>query len=512
MDIFIFKAFWPEFFLSLFLVKLLVLDSHIINRLNFNFPILNNEIFIQLIIALFFTLLLISNNYIFGFDSNFFFLTDLSTKTLKFFFITFCLFSFIVIWRSFVIQKLNFFEFFLIFLIAILSLLFLTSAFNLISIYLCLELQAISFYIFAAFHRDSIFSSEAALKYFISSSIMSGVFLLGCSLIYGSFGTLNLLDINILLSLISNKEISFSLILNCDSVLVTAALGAFLIISTIFFKLVIAPYHFWFPQIYDGSPLSSTVIFAILPKLMLFNLLIKVWLSFFNLVSLSGSVLFLIGFYSIFFGLIKLLKQKRLKKLYIYSSISQMGLPLCALADNTLYGFSTVYFFLLSYLITSILMWGILVLINQNQYKSLKNKTINPLFTSTFNKILNQNSIIALCFLFIFFSLAAIPPFSGFIGKVYIYLVLIQSYKYEMATLIIYISVMGVYYYIKFLKIIFFENLTITKHIKAQSFFNSEFITSDYNVFSICLFLLIFICFYPNLFFLNCFTMIFYPF
>jgi hypothetical protein len=73
LDIFIFKAFWPEFFLSLFLVKLLVLDSHIINRLNFNFPILNNEIFIQLIIALFFTLLLISNNYIFGFDSNFFF-------------------------------------------------------------------------------------------------------------------------------------------------------------------------------------------------------------------------------------------------------------------------------------------------------------------------------------------------------------------------------------------------------------------------------------------------------
>lgn len=512
MDIFIFKALWPEIFLSLFLVKLLVLDSHIINRLNFNFPILNNEIFIQLTTVFFFILLLINNNYIFGFDSNFFFLTDLSTKTLKFFFIVFCLFSFIIIWRSFFIQKLNFFEFYLIFLIAVLSLLLLTSAFNLISIYLCLELQAISFYIFAAFHKDSILSSEAAIKYFISSSIMSGIFLLGCSFIYGCFGTLNLFDINILISFLSNKTFLFDLNSSYEIIFIIASIGAFLILSTIFFKLVIAPYHFWFPQIYDGSPLSSTIIFAILPKLMLFNLLLKIWVSFFNLVSLSTSVLFLIGFYSIFFGLIKLLKQKRLKKLYIYSSISQMGLPLCALADNTLYGFSTVYFFLVSYLLTAILMWGILVLINQNQYKIFKNTTINPIFTSMFNKILNQNSIIAFCFLFIFFSLAAIPPFSGFIGKVYIYLVLIQSYKYEMATLIIYISVLGVYYYIKFLKIIFFENLTTTIHVKAQSFFNADFILIDYNIFSICLYLLIFICFYPTIFFLNCFTVIFYPF
>lgn len=507
MDIFIFKAFWPEFFLSLFLIKLLVLDSYIINRLSFNFPILNKEILIQIVMVLIFTFLLVNNNYIFGFDSNFFFLTDFSTQQLKLFFIFFCLFSFIIIWRSFLIQKLNFFEFFLIFLIVILSLLFLTSSFNLISIYLCLELQAISFYIFSAFHRDSIFSSEAGLKYFISSSIMSGIFLLGCSLIYGSFGTLNLIDINTLITLIPTKDV-----LNYESIFIVAALGTFLIIFTILFKLVIAPYHFWFPQIYDGSPLSSTIIFSLTPKLMLFNLLIKILISFFSLIAISSSILFTIGFYSIFFGLIKLLKQKRLKKLYIYSSISQMGLPLCALADNTFYGFSTVYFFLISYLITSILMWGILVLINQNQYKMIKTITINPLFTSTFNKILNQNSTIALGFLFIFFSLAAIPPFSGFIGKVYIYLVLIQDYKYEMAILIIYISVIGVYYYIKFLKIIFFENLIITKHIKAQSFFNSKFLVYDYNIFSICLFLLVFICFYPNFFYINCFTIIFYPF
>lgn len=504
MDIFIFKAFWPELFLSLFLIKLLVLDSHIINRLNLNFPLLNNEIFFQIFIALFFVFLLLNNNYIFGFDFNYFFITDISSKTLKIGFISFCLFSFIIIWRSFTIQNLNFFEYFLIFLIAILALLFLSNAYNLISIYLCLELQAISFYIFAAFHRNSIFSSEAALKYFISSSIMSGIFLLGCSLIYGSFGTLNLIDINILLTQ--------NIAVNYTSIFILTVIGAFLVVSTIFFKLVIAPYHFWFPQIYDGSPLSSTVIFSTMPKLMLFSLLVKVWVAFSNLVIFSSSIIFLIGFYSIVFGLIKLLKQKRLKKLYIYSSISQMGLPLCALADNTVYAFSTIFFFLVSYLITSILMWGILVIINQNQAKITQKFDINPLFTAMFNKIVNQNSAIALCFLFIFFSLAAIPPFSGFIGKVYIYLVLIQSFKYEAAILIIYISVLGVYYYVKFLKIIFFENFVVTKHIKSQSFFSASFLTYDFNTFTISLFLLIFFCFYPNLIFLNCYKMVFYPF
>lgn len=503
MDIFIFKAFWPELFLSLFLIKLLVLDSHIINRLNFNFPILYNEILIQIIICLFFIFLLLNNNYIFVFDINYFFITDLSNKTLKLFFITFCLLSFIIIWRSFVFQQLCFFEYFVIFLIAILSLLFLANAFNLISIYLCLELQAISFYILAAFHHQSITSIEAAFKYFISSSIMSGIFLLGCALIYGSFGTLNLIDINILLSQV--------FVLNYESIYIIATIGFFLIVSAIFFKLVIAPYHFWFPQIYDGSPLSSTIIFSIIPKLILFNLFIKFYVAFYNLTSFSNSILFLIGFYSIIFGLIKLLKQKRLKKLYIYSSISQLGLPICALADNTIYAFSSLYFFLFSYLITSILMWGLLVLINQNQYKITK-KIINPLYITSFNKILNQNSIIAFCFLFIFFSLAAIPPFSGFIGKIYIYFILIKNFKYEIATLIIYISVFGVYFYIKFLKVLFFENLIITKHINAQSFFNSSYLIYDCTVFALCLFLLIFVCFYPNIVFLNCFKLIFYPF
>jgi NADH-quinone oxidoreductase subunit N len=504
MNIFIFKAFWPELFLSFSIISLLIFNSSLINNLKFNYPIINNEIFYQNLTILLFLFILISNNNIFGYDYNFFFVHDLTTKIIKLFFIGFCLISFVIIWRSFVLQKLNFFEYFIIYLIAILALLFLVNAFNLISIYLCLELQSISFYVLATFHRASILSSEAGLKYFISSSLLSGTFLLGCVFLYGSLGTLDLHNINILTTtLLSESYLPILLVASC---------GIFFIIATLLFKLVIAPFHVWFPQIYDGSPLSSTIIFSMAPKVVFFSLLIKIWSSVAVLLSFSKTTLFLIGAFSIVFGLIKLLKQKRLKKLYIYSSISQMGLPICALVDNSLNSFATVYFFLIIYLITSLLIWGSFVIINSNQNKieKLIENNIKPLYLSLFSNLVKNNSTLAYLLFFIFFSLGAIPPLSGFISKIFIYLILIEDYKNEIAALIIYISVFGVYYYIKFLKIVFFENIIITSHAKAQSLFPMKYLTLESHIYSFALFLLVFLCLNPNILYLNCLLLAFH--
>ena len=508
MDVFIFKAFWPELFLSLSIIFLLLFDSQLINNLKFQFPILENEIFFQIYTILFYVFLLILNNEILGYDSNLFFLNDLTSQKVKIFFSGFCLLFFVIIWRSFIVQKLNFFEYFIILLLAILSLLFLSNSFNLLSIYLCLELQSISFYVLASFQRDSIFSSEAGLKYFISSSLISGVFLLGCAFIYGSYGTLNLHSINIL-NIIEFSE-SYQLIINFIT------FGSFCIIGTFLFKLVIAPFHFWLPQIYDGAPLSATIIFSTLPKIILFTVFLRFWSAVSPLLYFSHTLLFFIGVFSIFFGLLKALKQKRLKKLYIYSSISQMGLPLCALVDNSLESFTVVYFFLFVYLLTSVLMWGTFVLINLNQnkvYLNTKNK-INtyPVFISSLKHLITNNSTLALAFLFILFSFGGVPPFAGFLSKIYIYFALIQGNKYEIAAIIFYISAFGVYYYINILKVIFYENITLTYHIKGQSSFNSFSLDLDYTLCSLVMFLLLFLCFFPNLAYMNAAQLVFYSF
>lgn len=508
MDIFIFKAFWSELFLSLSIIFLLLFDSQLINNLKFQFPVLEREIFFQVYTILFFVFLLLLNNKILGYDSNFFFYNDLTSQNVKIFFSGFILLFFITIWRSFIIQKLNFFEYFLILLLAILSLLFLSGSFNLLSIYLCLELQSISFYVLASFQRNSIFSSEAGLKYFISSSLVSGIFLLGCAFIYGSFGTLSLHSINIL----STVEFlqSYQLIINFIT------LGSFCIIGTFLFKLVVAPFHFWFPQIYDGSPLSATIIFSTIPKIILITLFLRFWVIISPILYFSQTILFLVGVFSIFFGLLKALKQKRLKKLYIYSSISQMGLPLCALVDNSLESFTIVYFFLFVYLLTSVLMWGTFVLINFNQnqvYLNSKNK-INtyPIFISALKHLSTNNPTLALAFLFLLFSLAGIPPFAGFLSKIYIYFTLIQGNKYEIAAIIFYISAFGVYYYIKIIKVIFYENVNLTFPAKGQSSFNSAVLDLDYTLCAFVMFSLLFLCFFPNLVYINLFQLVFYSF
>jgi NADH-quinone oxidoreductase subunit N len=389
MHAFIFKSFWSELFLSFSILLLLLFNSKIINNFKFKFPILEHEIFVQSVIILFCVFLLLLNNTLLGFDSNFFFACDFTSTTARIILLLFCILFFSSIWRSFIIQKLNFFEYFIIFLLAVLGLLFLINSFNLLSLYLCLELQAISFYVLASFQRNSIFSSEAGLKYFISSSLISGIFLLGCSCFFFTFGTFNLHSISLLnvLSFYENSVINFS----------SVTLGILCLFLVFFFKLVIAPFHFWFPQIYDGSPLSSLIIFSTLPKIILFTLFLRFVSTISFLAKLSQTLLFLIGSYSIFFGIFKALKQKRLKKLYIYSSISQMGLPLCALSDNSLEAFNIVFFYLLIYLLTSVLMWCIFVIIYENYSKtSLSKSSTLPLFISSLKQLLFYNSSLAL--------------------------------------------------------------------------------------------------------------------
>jgi NADH-quinone oxidoreductase subunit N len=487
------KLYSPEGFLTFSCICLLVFNSLFAYSLKFKFPVLNFEIFHQVITLILITFILLTNMSIISIGFDLFFLCSLATQNLKLFLLFTFLFFFLIIWRSFVFQKLNFFEYFIILLIVLVGLLFLISSYNLISIYLSLEIQALGFYILASFDRNSIFSSESGIKYFISSSLISGAFLLGSAIIYGTFGTTNLYQLEFLLlnffDFPTNLPFSFFFF------------GIFLILNSILFKLVIAPFHFWFPQIYDGAPHSSTIVFSVLPKIALINLFIQFWSSIYTIVSFVETSMFLIGIYSIAFGILKMLKQKKLKKLYIYSSISNMGLLLCILIDNSLESVVAIYFFLVVYLIMSFILWSTFVLTTANQ--TLYNKFNYPVYLNFFSLLLKQNYIFAISICFVFFSLAAIPPFVGFLSKIYLYLILIKSYKYEIAIILLYLGTFGAYYYIKFLKIIFFENNNKQKQI--QNFYPLVYLNLESTLYSFSLFLLLFSTLEPNFFLYTCY-------
>jgi len=420
MDAIILKSFIPEIFFSICILIQLVFNARLINDLKYNFPIIDKEVFYQTLFILLCLFLILSNVKIEGFFSNLLFLNDNGAISIKSIVVLSSLFVLIIASRGIIFQNLNFFEFFIMFSLSVLALLLLVSSYDFVSAYLVIEMQALCFYVLASFRRNSAFSTEAGLKYFISGSFISCIFLFGCSLIYGALGTLNFNSLNLLLS--------FPLVDDLIYVKYMVMVGCLFVFITLLFKVAAAPFHFWSPDVYEGAPLSSTVIFSILPKLVIFNFFIKC-ISAFSQIFYEFQGLFLVtGLLSIFVGTFFALSQKRLKRLVIYSSIAQVGFLVSALATNTVDGFVSIYFFLFIYIITSVLIWGYITEFysSQQEVNLFYNKAFSPIFLSSLSNYLKVNKIGAFSLMIVFFSIAGIPPFSGFLSKILIIFVLVE--------------------------------------------------------------------------------------
>lgn len=499
MDILILKSFIPESFLSISILFQLVFNIKVINNLKYNFPIIDREVFYQTIFILVSLFFLYFNLKIEGFFSNFLFVNDESVRIVKILVLLTCFFTLSIVLQTFLLQTLNFFEFFIIFSLSLLSILLLISSSDLMSFYLVIEMQSLCFYILASFKRDSSFSSEAGLKYFISGAFMSGFFLFGCTILYGCLGTLNFHNLNLLLSIpLSSDEPMFKFFITT---------GILLITSTLLFKIACAPFHFWSPDVYEGSPLSSTIVFSIIPKTAIIYFFIK-WICCVNInFFYINHVLMFCGIFSVFLGTFYALSQKRLKKLIVYSSVAQVGFLVAGLSINSLGGYTAVIFFLAIYIITSILIWSHFSLFYsfQQNINSFYKKNSTSLFISSLTNLFNSNKLWAFSFVIIFFSIGGVPPLTGFLSKILILSELVNSNFIYASALLIILSSISVFYYIRMIKIMFFEPKTLEKYYeKFQVVFYSSFLDTIYLCISFLLFLLITIFFFPTFFLLFC--------
>lgn len=499
MSSLVLKSFLPEIFLSVAILFQLLFNSSLINNYKYNYPLIDKEVLAQTSFILFCLFLLLLNLKIEGFFSNFLFLNDDATRIVKCILVFVCLLTIFVIMNAFSLQKLNFFEFFSISLLSLLSLFLIISAYDLISFYLTIEMQSLCFYILASFKRNSAFSAEAGLKYFISGSFISGFFLFGASLIYGSLGTLNLNHISLILSQPFSETNTYLTIIT--------TVGIVFVTSTLLFKIACAPFHFWAPDVYEGSPLSSTIVFSIFPKIPLIFFFIK-WISslgvFFSYIQ---PFLLFAGLLSTVVGTFFAISQRRLKRLIIYSSVAQIGFLVCGLSLNTLEGFVSVYFFLFLYLVTSILVWGHFTVFYSFKINNCKinQKAVSPLFLSSFVNLSNYNPLWSFSFLVIFFSIAGIPPLTGFLSKVLIVFELMNSNSPYASILLMVISSVSVFYYIRMIKIMYFEpKINDNNSENFQVVFNVGDLGIICLVFTCLLFLLLYLFFNPTLFLLLC--------
>ena len=414
---------------------------------------------------------------------NFFLVSSFSSVSLKLFLIKIG-----IIWISFILkylcnEKINAFEYWILSLITILALNLLIQVFDILIMYLVIELQSLSFYVLASFKRSSEFSTEAGLKYFVLGAFSSAFLLFGSSLIYGTTGLTNFFDFNILFSgfLIENSLFLFS-----------TFSGLILIISALFFKLSAAPFHMWSPDVYEGSPTSTTAFFSLFPKLIISTLLIRIFIVNFNDFSDIGKNLFLIcAFFSLLIGTLGALVQKKWKRFLAYSSINHIGFILIGFSSNESFGIFSIFTYLLIYIITVIAIFSFIIDLRLYQHlgtsqiryiKDILNcGTVNPLLTFSLTLIL--------------FSMAGIPPLSGFFAKVFIILVGIQSGIYNLIFFSIVMSSIACFYYIRIIQEMYFLKIkkwplyvSLTKinaFILANTCFFITFFFFDIELFSI---------------------------
>jgi NADH-quinone oxidoreductase subunit N len=347
------------------------------------------------------------------------------------------------------IPKNNYFEYYTIFLFAFLGTFLICTSNDLLAAYLSIELQGLSFYLLASFNKNSTYSVESGLKYFILGSFSSGLFLYGSSILYGLFGTLNFTDFFELTENSSGNNIF------CPDIF---QYPLFLVLISLLFKLAIAPFHVWLPDIYEGSPFISTFFFAIVPKLSIFILFLKIFnYCFFNIFFYLMDFLLFIAVFSVIIGSFAGLEQRKFKSLLAYSSIGHMGYVLIVFSLPNNEGFQLAFSYIIIYMLSGICFWVILMLtFAKNVFLKKRNKDLTDLIL-----LYKSNFGLAVSLTITLFSIAGFPPLIGFLVKIGLFLAAIEVSYYLISFLTIFCSVISTFYYIRIIKILYFEECTL---------------------------------------------------
>ena len=435
------KVVLPELFLCSSIIGLLFFGSFVSLSRNYRYPLISTNTSYLLVLALLFTLLLVVHNPLVSSSVfNGVFIVDWLSIVAKISILVSSIGCLLISSGYVKTYRINNFEYFVIVALAVLGQLILVSSADFLTAYLALEIQSFAFYIMAAFKRDSAYSTEAGLKYFLLGSFSSTLLLFGVSLLYGFFGTTNLTVLSLLLFEMNDFK-------------TLADIAFFLILIGLLFKLAAAPFHIWSPDVYEGSPLNSTIFFAIVPKISILVFLFRIYGAVAHNSDIWGIALLVSSIFSVIIGSFVTLKQKRLKKLLAYSGINHVGYLLLGASMFTPESVSAVFFYLFSYMITGLCIWGIVSVLKRAESVGSYTPTIADL-----NAMVKVNPVLALILAVCLFSLAGIPPLIGFYAKLGIFQSALNSGLFSIASFIILTSVISTFYYIRLIKSAYFES------------------------------------------------------
>ncbi len=222
--------------------------------------------------------------------------------------------------------------------------------------------------------------------------------------------------------------------------------------SWFFFKLSAAPFHFWAPDVYEGSPTSVTAFFSIVPKISIFGILIKLFfVSFYELAVLWQPLLIASGILSLFVGAFGAFAQKKIKRLLVYSSIGHLGFMFLGLSCLTIEGLQSMLSYLVFYILMTIQVFACIL--------SLKDVSSGQRirYLEDLKYLYQSHPLLGLSFILNFFSMAGIPPLVGFCAKFYVFFAALGSSLYFFVFMALLSSIVSCFYYLRFIKFIYFH-------------------------------------------------------
>ena len=445
-----FQNLFPEIYLTTITLCLLVYGVIFSTIKSRNYPILLSNISWLTLLSLVYSILLLVNNPIQ--NALLLYNTLIIDDFALFIKILILVSSFFSIYMAINYtqqETINAFESVLLILLSTLSMLFLVSSADFISMYLAVELQSLSFYVIAAIKRNSEFSTEAGLKYFLLGAFSSGLLLFGCSLIYGFTGTTNFAEVAKIFTGGTQE------ILTTTSSLPVCELGMVFLLVGFLFKIAAAPFHMWSPDVYEGAPTSITAFFMITPKAALIAVFLRIFMESFYEFFASWQILLIVSsITSLIIGSLAALSQTKIKRLLAYSSIGHVGYLLSGFACGTIEGVQALLIYLVVYIVMNINIFAFLLcsIRRDSSYATPRIKYITDL-----SFLAKTNPILALTFTITMFSMAGIPPLAGFYSKAYLFFATMSSGLYVLAIIGVLTSVLSCFYYIRLVKIMYFE-------------------------------------------------------
>lgn len=339
-------------------------------------------------------------------------------------------------------SRLYSFEYSIVILLAVLSLLLIVQTNNLFSFYLLLEFQSICLYVLTAYSNRDSDSIEAGIKYFILGSFSSSLSLFGLVLLYGFTGLTFLEDLHF-----------FFMHLNTSDYVVTCIESALMLLTLgLLFKIYCVPFHFRVVDIYEGSPISTTIFIACVPTIAMLYVFAKLYLTvFFEFIYLWEILLFAASCFTMIFGALGGVFQSKIKKIIAYSSITNVGYFLMCLVNSDLFSIHTglLYFFI--YIINLLGIFYIfahLYLVHDNAGVD----TINSL--CGFSK---QNRFAAFSLSCLLFPSAGMPPFNPFFLKLFLFTNVVNTSSYILIFVGLLCSIISCFFYIKIIKYMYYN-------------------------------------------------------